>query len=81
MCGGMKLQAEKKKNAMGRGTQLANMKSITLVNRCRAKGMCGSNAKSIVRIDVGHASTGAPTHSSTATTNSIVCKNVCEQSI
>ena len=76
MCGGRKLQAEKKRHAIGRGTQLPNMKAITLVNRCRAKGMCGSNAKSTSRMDVGHDPTGAPTCSSTASTKSIVCKRV-----
>ena len=63
----------RRRHAMGRGTKLPNMKSISFVNSSRAKGMCRSNA-SIFRMDVGHASTGAPTRSSTASTKSIVCK-------
>ena len=43
-CGGRKLQAEKKRHAMGRGTRLPNMKAISFVNSSREKGMCGKKA-------------------------------------
>ena len=56
--GGRKLQAEKKRHAMERGTLLPNMKAINLVKLSLAKGMFKSKARSIFRISAGHASTG-----------------------